>query len=179
MQFNKYEIIDPAPATGILYRVNNYLSGHLRMRARENGRYPYHYISMIDAVWGPESNTIEVCSNSVDNCMTVDINPEHHPTIVDDGQTLASIRDETFRRWRCDPPYNENTAREMYGTELPKTSKLLEAGARVCKPGALMFLLLGPKYYQYCPPSVRRIGWVAISVVPNNEFRGLHIYRKD
>jgi hypothetical protein len=30
------------------------------------------------------------------------------------------------------------------------TMKLLKAGARVCKSGALMFLLLGPKNYQIC-----------------------------
>jgi hypothetical protein len=134
---------------------------------------------MIDAIWGPEPETIEVCSNNVKGCFTVDIRPECYPTSLADGETLDGIADNTFTRWRCDPPYNENTAREMYGTPLPKISKLLEAGARVCKPGALMFLLLGPQFYQYCPPSIKRIGWIAISVVPNNEIRGLHIYMKN
>jgi hypothetical protein len=30
-------------------------------------------------------------------------------------------------------------------------NELLKAGARVCKPGSLMFLLLGPRNYQICP----------------------------
>ena len=44
-----------------------------------------------------------------------------------------------------------NTAQKMFGTELPNTGRLLKAGARVCKEGSLMFLLLGPKNYQICP----------------------------
>ena len=39
-----------------------------------------------------------------------------------------------------------------------------------------MFLLLGPQNYQICPPGVKRIGWIAITVVPNNELRALHIF---
>jgi hypothetical protein len=66
----------------------------------------------------------------------------------------------------------------MYGTALPSSIKLLEAGARVCKVGSLMFLLLGPKNYQICPQGIKRIGCIALTVVPNNEFRALNIYYK-
>ncbi len=66
----------------------------------------------------------------------------------------------------------------MYGTDLPLTSKLLKAGARVCKPGSLLFLLLGPQNYQICPIGVKRLGWIAITVVLNNEIRCLNIYYK-
>lgn len=77
----------------------------------------------------------------------------------------------------ADPPYNDKTARKMYGTELPSPIRLLEAGARVCKPGSLMFLLLG-KPYQPCPSGVKRIGCIDTSVIPNNEVRFLNIYWK-
>lgn len=66
----------------------------------------------------------------------------------------------------------------MYGTSLPNTAKLLHAGARVCKDGALMFLLLGPTNYQSCPAGVKRIGSIALSIIPNNEWRTLHIFLK-
>ena len=66
----------------------------------------------------------------------------------------------------------------MYNTELPLTSKLLEAGARVCKNNSLLFLLLGPQNYQWTPPGIKRIGWIAITIVPNNELRALHIFHK-
>jgi hypothetical protein len=69
---------------------------------------------------------------------------------------------------------------ENYGgnTSLPAPIKLLKVEARVCKVGSLMFLLLGPKYYQMCPKGVKRIGWIAITIVPNNEVRCLNIFKK-
>ena len=108
----------------------------------------------------------------------MDINPETNPALVDDGQELSRVADAKFNRWQCDPPYNFHTAQLMYGTSLPDTGRLLKAGARVCKEGSLMFLLLGPQTRQMCPPGVQWIGWVPMSIVPNNEHRVLHIYYK-
>jgi hypothetical protein len=178
-------IISASPATGILYITKNsldFLSGHVRMRGKDGGRYPYRYLEMIDNLFGKEPNTIEVCSRSVSNnknCFTVDINPDTNPDLVCDGQTLKGMADNTFNRWRCDPPYSLRTAKKMYNcTELPNTGKLLKAGARVCKPGSLLFLLLGPENHQACPAGVKRIGLILITVVPNNEIRALNIYYK-
>ena len=184
---NGYTYIPCTPAQGVLYITNDnpdFISGQVRMRGKDEGRYPYKYLEMIDAVFGSEYNTIEVCSRSIPginqrgSCFTIDINSECSPDLVTDGQVLQEIPDNKFNRWRCDPPYNENTARKMYGTSLPKTSRLLQAGARVCKPGSLMFLLLGPTNYQPCSPGVKRIGFVPISIIPNNEFRVLNIFLK-
>jgi len=55
---------------------------------------------------------------------------------------------------------------------------LLRADARVCKVGSLMFLLVGPENYQHTPDGVKRVGLIAVSVVPNNELRALNIYYK-
>jgi hypothetical protein len=182
----RYIAIPASPATGILYITQNspdFISGHVRVRGRNNGRYPYNYLEMIDSVFGKEENTIEVCSYKVKeyydtDCFTVDIKSATNPDLVADGQTLSSIPNNSFSRWRCDPPYNITTAKSMYGTDLPAPLKLLKAGARACKIGSLMFLLLGPKNYQICPPGTKRIGWIALTVVPNNEVRGLNIYYK-
>ena len=60
---NKYLIILAGPATGILYITENspgFISGHLRMRGKNGGRYPYRYLEMIDNIFGAEENTIEV-----------------------------------------------------------------------------------------------------------------------
>lgn len=101
----------------------------------------------------------------------MDINPETNPQIVDDGQSLAKNSSNSFNRWRCDPPYNKDTARKMYRTDLPKPVRLLEAGARICKKDSLLFLLLGPTNYQWHPKGTRRIGYIDMTVVPNNEVR--------
>lgn len=182
----KYFTILASPAKGVLYVTQDcpyYISGQIRVRGRDNGSYPYNYLEMIDSIFGKEDNTIEVCSGMIrkygyTECFTVDINPETKPDLVADGQTLSGISNNRFNRWRCDPPYNIETAKKMYGTNLPAPIKLLEASARVCKVGSLMFLLLGPQNYQWHPKGVKRIGWIAITVVPNNEARALNIFYK-
>lgn len=155
-QINNF-VLPAYPATGILYVTANspdFISGHIRLRGRGQGRYPYKYLEMINRIFGKEDNTIEGCSGSVKgeelSCFTVDINPETKPNFVGDAQTLEGIPNNKFNRWRCDPPYNEVTAQKMYGTSLPVTSKLLKEGSRVCKIGSLLFLLLGPQNYQWC-----------------------------
>ena len=132
IEFNEdYFVVPCTPATGILYitkRTPYFISGHLRMRGRNNGRYPYNYLEMIHKVFGCEQNTIEVCSHSITNkeaAFTVDINPDCKPNLVCNGETLQGITDGIFDRWRCDPPYNQKTAQKMYGTSLPKTYRLL------------------------------------------------------
>ena len=78
---------------------------------------------MIDNIFVKENNLIEVCSNSIRGsknspCFTVDINPDTKPDLVDDGQVLQHVPDNKFDRWRCDPPYNQDTARKMYQTPI-------------------------------------------------------------
>jgi hypothetical protein len=104
-----------------------FISGQVRVRGKGGGKYPFHYLEMIDYVFGREENTIEVCSGSANGgSLTVDVNPETNPRIVEDGQTLAKIPSNSFNRWRCEPPYNKDTARKMYGTDLPKSIRLLD-----------------------------------------------------
>ncbi len=180
-QDEDYNIFKCHPATGILYLINNFMSGHVRVRGRPNGQYPYNYKEMIQNIFGAADNAIEVCSNSIrdSNLTTVDIRPDVNPKYVADGQDMSSIfQDETFDRWYCDPPYNEANALKIYDTRLPSKQKLLKEGARVVKKGSLMFLLLGPVNYQICPIEIERIGIIFITVVPNNEMRTLNIYHK-
>jgi len=181
-----YFIMLASPAKGVLFITQNspqFISGQIRVRGRSNGSYPYNYVEMIDTIFGKEDNTIEVCSGMIrkyhsTSCYTVDINPETNPDLVDNAQNLSSVPNNRFNRWRGDPPYNGKTAKQMYGTSLPSSIKLLQAGARVCAVGSLMFLLLGPQNYQWHPKGVKRIGWIAITVVPNNEVRALNIFYK-
>ena len=100
--------------------------------------------------------------------------------MVADGQDLVEIPTNTFSRWRCDPPYNEAAAKKMYGTKLPSLSKLLSEGARVVKPGSLMFLLCSQNVQSGSigNGNIKRVGLVHLSVVPNNETRILNIYVK-
>jgi hypothetical protein len=181
LQYEGYDIINCQPAKGLVYLINNFLSGHIRVRGTPNGQYPYNYKEMIDNIFGVANNAIEVCSNSIEgnsNLTTVDIRPDTNPNYVADGQIMPMFQDGTFDRWYCDPPYNEVNALKMYDTRMPSRQKLLKEGARVIKKGSLMFFLLGAVNYQYCPKEIERIGMIFITVVPNNEIRTLNIYHK-
>ena len=109
-------IMRPIPLKGTLFvSFDNleFITGQVRVRGKGKGQYPFHYLEMIDHVFGREENTIEVCSGSVNGgYFTVDINPKTNPCIVDDGQTLVKIPNNTFSRWRCDPPYKKDTAKK-------------------------------------------------------------------
>jgi hypothetical protein len=52
---DKYFIILANPARGVLFITEDnpgFISGHVRMRGRENGSYPYNYLEMIDKIFG-------------------------------------------------------------------------------------------------------------------------------
>ena len=155
------------------------------MLGKGHGRYPWGYKEMLEEIFGRVRSSreqIEVCSGWIRNkpgLVTVDINPERHPTWVGDGQCLPKEWDNRFDRWSSDPPYNKRTAEKMYGTKLPKWNDLLKEGARVTKPGGLMFLLLGDKNLQWHPKGTTRIGWFLLSVIPLQESRAIHIYLKN
>ena len=99
LQYEGYDIINCKPATGLLYLIKNFLSGHVRVRGKDNGRYPYNYMEMIHNIFGTANNAIEVCSNSIQTTnttsslklTTVDIRPETNPNYVADGQDMSSI----------------------------------------------------------------------------------------
>jgi hypothetical protein len=190
VKLNDQIVYDADPAEGNVTLVNNFLTGTIRMRGKSGGQYPYNYLEFIDKMFGAKTphRTIEVCSYKVPgikhggSCAAVDIRsgPDIPSCFRFDGQTLERLRDNYYERWRCDPPYNEKTAKEMYNCEMPSVHKLLEAGARVCKPGALMFLLYSKQVQSGTigKGNIKRIGFINISVVPNNETRVLNIYVK-
>ena len=128
---NRYSVILASPATGVLHVTEKspyFIQDKVSMRGKSGGRYPYHYLEMIDYIFGREENTIHVCSGSIQgrnatslpsSPFTVDINPSLNPDYVGDAQKLNGIANGIYARWLCDPPYNRRNAEKMYGTELP------------------------------------------------------------
>lgn len=173
-------------ASGVLYVTKespHYISGHLRLLGRDNGRYPRSYKRLVTELFGSSQNmeVIELCSGQVEpgfNFYTVDINPDKHPTLVCDAQNLPKDLYNRFDRLFCDPPYNEETAERMYGTNLPNFGQLLKSGSNVVKSKSLLFFLLGNENLQSCPKTLDKIGQIFCTVIPNHEVRALHIYYK-
>ena len=65
---------------------------------------------------------------------------EARPTVQANGTALP-FRDATFGAVMLDPPYSDEYARNLYGTENPRPSWLLKEAARVVKPGGRIGLL--------------------------------------
>ena len=60
---NNLSIIPASPASGVLFVTSNsphFISGHVRLRGRDRGRYPYNYLGMVDRLFGREDNTIVI-----------------------------------------------------------------------------------------------------------------------
>jgi hypothetical protein len=54
-------VILPKPLKGILFiSFNNlgFISGEVRVRGKGGGKYPFHYLEMIDYVFGTEKNIV-------------------------------------------------------------------------------------------------------------------------
>ena len=64
----KYVITHAHPATGILHITDSspfFITGRLSMLGRGGGRYPHLYEEMINHLFGPEKNRIEISSGSI------------------------------------------------------------------------------------------------------------------
>ena len=62
-QLEDYTIMLAKPAKAVLYITKQspyFITGDIRARGKDNGRYPYKYLEMIEHLFGPEHNTIEV-----------------------------------------------------------------------------------------------------------------------
>jgi hypothetical protein len=55
-----YNICKPSNRYLICYPSNlEFISGHVRLRGKDEGRYPYNYLQMIDNIFGKEENTLK------------------------------------------------------------------------------------------------------------------------
>ena len=94
---------------------------------------------------------LHLCSGSMRRGIRVDVRPEMEPDIVCDARHTP-FDDETFDWIMIDPPYSEEYARNLYGTEkhYPKPGQLMKEASRLLKPGGRVGLL----HFQV--PMVRR-----------------------
>ena len=75
---------------------------------------------------------------------------------------------DSFDRWYCDPPYNEENALKMYNSKAIKT-KFFKKGARVFEKNSITFLLHRAVNYQTFPEEFERVGVIIITVVSSKE----------
>ena len=85
---------------------------------------------------------LHLCSGSMRRGVRVDIRAETEPDIVCDARATP-FDDESFDWIMIDPPYSEDYARNLYGTEAnyPRPGQLMKEASRLLKPGGKVGLL--------------------------------------
>lgn len=110
----------------------------------DGGGYPKRFLSFAFEkleVDDPD-RVLHLCSGSMRSGVRVDIRPEMNPTVVCDARNTP-FDDESFEWVMIDPPYSEEYARNLYGTEdsYPKPGQLMREASRLLRPGGKVGLL--------------------------------------
>lgn len=110
----------------------------------DGGGYPKGFIewALEEMECDDPSKVLHLCSGSVRSGVKVDIRPEMKPDIVADCRNVP-LPDESFDFIMVDPPYAEDYARNLYGTEevYPKPGEILKECARLLRVGGRVGLL--------------------------------------
>jgi len=111
----------------------------------DGGGYPLRFVEWayreMESIGGKpvdETKVLHLCSGSMVTGVRVDIREERKPDIVADCRNVP-LPDESFDWILADPPYSEEYAKNLYGTEkdYPKPGQILKEAARLLKPGGL------------------------------------------
>lgn len=146
------------------------------------GRFPNRYLQHIlraRRLGDVRRNEIlHVCSGTLgpDEAWTVDVRPEARPRVVADGKALP-FRNGSFRAVLLDPPYSDQYARNLYGTENPRPSWLLREAARVLASGGRVGIL--HVAVPFSPPSCHLVRSWPVTTGVGFRVRTLTVYEKE
>jgi len=105
------------------------------------GAFPNGFLHRLkETKWWGEKR-LHLCSGSVRDGVTIDINPKVRPTIVADLNNGVPLEDNSFDFVLIDPPYSEEKAKSLYAVPLISVSKLLQEAGRVVRDGGFVALL--------------------------------------
>lgn len=122
-------------------------------------------------------DVLHVCSGTLgpEERWTVDLRPEARPRVVATGCALP-FRDGSVRAVLLDPPYSDQYARNLYGTENPRPSWLLREAARVVVPGGRIGIL--HVAIPFAPPGCRLVTVYGVTTGVGFRIRALTLYER-
>ena len=144
-----------------------------------HGRFPPGFLAWIfrNRLLGevPANDVLHVCSGSLREPWTADVRAEVKPRIVADGAKLP-FRDGSFRAVLIDPPYSDDYARNLYGTENPRPSHLLREACRIVEhQGRFAILHVA---VPMTPPGADFIDCFGVTTGAGFRIRALTVYEK-
>ncbi len=120
-------------------------------------------------------DVLHVCAGSIKARWTVDLRPETKPIIVADGMRLP-FRDASFPAVLADPPYSDEYARNLYGTENPRPSRLLREACRVVVPQGRFAIL--HVAVPMTPPDAQFVDCIGVTTGAGFRIRALTVYER-
>lgn len=104
-------------------------------KSKYKGSFPLHFeIKLIRELGlNPKQNKIlHTFGGKAEYGIRVDINSEVDPDVIGDAHDLQ-FKDNKFDLVICDPPYNNELSKELYGTKKIKYKDYISEAVRVCK----------------------------------------------
>ncbi len=148
------------------------------------GGFPTGFLNAVRKKGWLRNRTLHVCSGSVKDGVTLDINPDVKPTVVGSGEALP-FKTNTFGSVLIDPPYSKEYARKMYGCKYPGMWTLLGEGKRVLKQGGYIGLvhrnMISPHHWPpwNSAPRMKRTAMIAVAVFGMQmPFRAFLVWQK-
>jgi hypothetical protein len=143
------------------------------------GGYPASYLKRVKALFPEKQRVLHLFSGKVDTATfpgdTVDINPDHSPTYLDDAQTLEDVPLDRYDLVLADPPYSVEDC-EHYGTGMIKRNKVMQALSRTVAGTHVVWLdQVLPMYRKDVWDVAARIGMTKST---NHRFRVVTIFAR-
>jgi len=130
---------------------------HLKKYFPRGGVYPLHFEPKIKKFVGTR-NYLHVFGGASSTGLRVDLRPELKPDVVADAHYLP-FRENCFDAVVLDPPYNDEFAKEMFGTPKLHEMKWINEAIRVCKPGGKIGI-----YHSYVMQSTKAVSYSMLVV---------------
>lgn len=159
--------------TGFKYRPLTDMWILARTKTRYYGGYPAGFLWRAKALLPGEM--CHLCSGTVRDDFTVDVNPELKPDLVADARNTG-LPGECFDAVLIDPPYSPEDA-EKYGTEYPKPKHLMQEAYRLLRPGGRVGML---HFLFVQPPAkdARLLALIGVVTGCNGKIRVFTVYEK-
>lgn len=155
------------------------LGNNYQVKSLFYGGYPNTYLKRVKTLFPDKTRALHLFSGKVDTSIisgdTVDINPEHSPTHVDDAQTLLNVPLENYDWILCDPPYSAEDS-EHYGTTMVKRNLVMKALQRTTPGTHICWLDQVLPMYRKVYFSIEAVCGIVRST--NHRFRILTIFRR-